>query len=114
METNIIAGIFSDAFWYVAPIIITITTTVTGYLNQWLKIDQNWLKQLVSWLVASLCSVASWVFGFISFGNPTWIGIVALCVVTGLSSNGFYDISAIKTFIGKITGRSRNSIEINV
>ena len=109
METNIIAGIFSEAFWYVAPIIITITTTLTGFLNQWFKIDQNWLKQVLSWAVASVFSVASWLLGLISFGNPTWLGVVALCIVTGLSSNGFYDINVIKSFVGKITGRSKIS-----
>lgn len=109
METNIIAGIFSETFWYVAPIIITVTTTLTGFLNQWFKIDQNWLKQVLSWAVAAVFSVASWLLGLISFGNPTWLGVVALCIVTGLSSNGFYDISVIKSFVGKITGRSKIS-----
>ena len=108
METNLI-GIFSDTFWYVAPIIVAVTTSVTGFLNQWFKVEQNWLKQVMSWGVASVLSVVSWLLGLITFGTPTWVGVVALCVVTGLSSNGFYDISVIKSFVGKITGRNKVS-----
>lgn len=96
-----IIGIFSEAFWYIAPLIVTLTTSVTGILNQWFDIEQNWLKQVISWGVASVFSVLAGLLGFISFGQPTWVGIVALCVVTGLSSNGFYDISTIKNFVGK-------------
>jgi hypothetical protein len=104
METNLI-GIFSDTFWYVAPIIVALTTSVTGFLNQWFKLEQNWAKQLVSWAVASVFSVASWALHLITFGTPVWAGVVALCVVTGLSSNGFYDIDVIKRFVNKFTGK---------
>jgi hypothetical protein len=50
-------------------------------------------------VVASGLSVGSWALNIIAFGNPVWLGIVALCIVVGLSSNGFYDIPTIKNFI---------------
>ena len=99
METINVVGIFSDSFWYIAPILVTLTTTVTGFLNQLFKVQNSAVKQILSWVVASLLSIAAWALNLIAFGNPTWLGVVALCVVTGLSRNGFYDIKTIKNFI---------------
>lgn len=94
-----ISGIFSTEFWYIAPILVTITTTIAGVINQAIKINQGWIKQIVSWIIASGLSVGAWALKMIAFGNPVWLGIVCLCVVVGLSSNGFYDIPTIKNFI---------------
>lgn len=99
MEIVNVSGIFSDAFWYVAPVIVTVTTAVAGFLNQVFKVQNNTVKQVIAWAVASVLSVLSWLVGLISFGTPVWVGVVALCVATGLSSNGFYDISVIKKFV---------------
>lgn len=96
---EVINGIFSESFWYVAPIIITLTTALSGVFNQSMNIKKPTVKQLVSWAFASVLSCGAWAFDFISFGEPTWLGVVCLCVVTGLSSNGFYDIAIIKNFI---------------
>ena len=96
MEIVNVSGIFSDAFWYVAVII---TTAVTGLLNQVFKVQNKIVKQVIAWTVASVLSVLSWLVGLISFNEPVWVGVVALCVATGLSSNGFYDISVIKKFV---------------
>lgn len=97
MET--IVGIFSESFWYVAPILVTLTTTLAGLINQGLNVKQGWLKQLISWILGSGFSVGAWALKFITFGNPVWLGVVCLCVVVGLSSNGFYDIPTIKNWI---------------
>jgi hypothetical protein len=35
----------------------------------------------------------------ITFGDPVWLGVVALAIVVGLSSNGLYDIPTIKNWI---------------
>ena len=97
-EINVV-GIFSDTFWYIAPIIVTITTTITGFLNQLFNVEKNGVKQAIAWGTAAVLSVVSWAIGAITFGQPVWVGILALCVVTGLSSNGFYDIEVIKKTI---------------
>lgn len=99
MEAINVIGIFSDAFWYVAPTIVTITTAVAGFFNQIFNVQSNTVKQVIAWALAAVLSVASWAIGAISFGQPVWVGVVALAVVTGLSSNGFYDIEVIKKFI---------------
>lgn len=97
MET--IFGIFSMEFWYVAPILVALTTSLTGVINQGLNIKQAWLKQLISWVIGSGLSVGAWALKILVFGNPIWLGILCLCVVVGLASNGFYDIPTIKKFI---------------
>ena len=99
METINVVGIFSDAFWYIAPLIVTLTTAIAGFINQQFKIQNDTVKQVIAWALSSLLSVASWLLKFIAFGSPVWVGVVALCIVTGLSSNGFYDIKVIKKFI---------------
>jgi hypothetical protein len=97
MET--IIGIFSESFWYVAPILVAMTTALAGLINQGFKVNKAWLKQLISWLLGAGLSVGAWALKLISFGNPVWLGVVCLCGVVGLASNGFYDIPTIKNWI---------------
>lgn len=97
MET--ILGIFSESFWWVAPILVTLTTGLTGLINQGFKIQHGWLKQLISWVLGAGLSVGAWALKVITFGNPVWLGVVCLCVVVGLASNGIYDISVIRNWI---------------
>ena len=96
---EIIVGIFSTSFWYIAPILVSLTTALSGVINQGLNVNNAWVKQLISWLVGSGLSVGAWALKLLAFGNPVWLGVVCLCVVVGLASNGFYDIPTIKNFI---------------
>jgi hypothetical protein len=97
METLI--GIFSTSFWYIAPILVTLTTGLSGLINQGFKIEKAWLKQLISWILGAGFSVGAWALKVVTFGTPVWLGVVCLCIVVGLSSNGFYDIPTIKNWI---------------
>ena len=97
METMV--GIFSESFWYIAPILVTLTTGLSGLINQSIKIDKGWIKQIISWVIGACFSVGAWGLKVITFGNPVWLGVVCLCVVVGLASNGFYDIPTIKNWI---------------
>ena len=100
-----ITGIFSEAFWYVAPILVTLTTTLAGLLNQGVvekfvpEQHRGWLKQLIAWVIGAGLSVGAWGLKVITFGDPVWLGVVALCAVVGLSSNGVYDIAFIRKWI---------------
>ena len=100
-------GIFSEAFWYIAPILMTITTFLAGLFNQGVvekfvpEKHRGWLKQLVSWVIGAGLSVGAWGLKVISFGEPVWVEVIALCVVVGLSSNGVYDIKFMKNWISK-------------
>jgi len=101
---EIIQGIFSEAFWYVAPILMALTTTITGLINQGIATvweEPAWLKQLTAWLIGAGLSVAAWAIKVIEFGDPVWLGVVCLCFVVGLSSNGVYDIPVIRNWIDK-------------
>lgn len=97
MET--LVGIFSTSFWYVAPILVTLTTGLTGIINQGFKIQQTWLKQLISWVVGAAFSVGAWAVNMMTFGTPVWLAVTCLALVVGLASNGIYDITVIKNFI---------------
>ena len=97
MET--LSGIFSTSFWYIAPILVTLTTGLSGLINQGFKIEKAWLKQLISWVLGAGFSVGAWALKVVTFGTPVWLGVVCLCIVVGLSSNGFYDIPTIKNWI---------------
>ena len=102
-----IIGIFSEAFWYIAPILVTMTTFLAGLFNQGVvekfvpEQHRGWLKQLVAWVFGAGLSVAAWGLKVIAFGNPVWLGVIALCVVVGLASNGVYDIPFMRSWIEK-------------
>ena len=96
-----ITGIFSESFWYLAPILASLTVTITGAINGKFNITKGIWPQVVSWVVGSILAVGAWLLGFVSLGEPTWLSIIALCACIGLSSNGVYDIPAIKNLIDK-------------
>lgn len=96
---EIITGIFSESFWWVAPILASLTVALSGVINNLFKITKAIWRQVVAWVVGSALSVAAWALQLIVFGDPVWLSIVCLCVVVGLSSNGIYDIPAIKNFV---------------
>lgn len=102
-----ITGIFSEAFWYIAPILVTMTTFIAGLINQGL-VDKfvpskhhAWLKQLIAWIIGAGLSCAAWGLKVIAFGNQVWLGVICLCVVVGLASNGVYDIPFMRSWIEK-------------
>ena len=102
-----ITGIFSEAYWYIATILVTMTTFIAGLINQGL-VDKfvpskhhAWLKQLIAWVIGAGLSCAAWGLKVIAFGNPVWLGVICLCVVVGLASNGVYDIPFMRGWIEK-------------
>lgn len=105
---EMIIGIFSESFWYVAPVLVTLTTAIAGLINQGCKVSKAWLKQLISWTIGSGLSVGAWALKLITFGNPVWLGVVCLCIVVGLSSNGIYDIPTIKNWINSWFAKKSN------
>lgn len=114
---EIINGIFSESFWYIAPLLMTANVSLTGVINGLFKIVNGMWPQIVSWVVGSILAVIAWALKLVEFGQPVWLGVVALAIVTGLSSNGIYDIPAIKAFVDKWFNRigvkiKRKEIEI--
>jgi hypothetical protein len=104
-----INGIFSESFWYVAPILVTMTTLIAGLINQAFKITKGIWPQVVAWVVGIGLSVSAWAIKLITFGDPVWLGVVCLSIVTGLASNGVYDIPTIKSWIDSWFVKKSNS-----
>lgn len=96
--------IFTEMFWYIATALVPIVITISECLIKWFMINGTVLKiisgkQLTSWLVAILMSVCVYLFGFLKIEEPIYVGMIALSVVVGLSSNGIYDIKVIKQWV---------------
>lgn len=98
---EIIKGIFSEAFWYIAPILMAATVALAGIINGAFKITKGMWPQIVAWVVGAALSAVAWLLKLVEFGDPVWLGVVMLAVVVGLSSNGVYDIPTIKAFVDK-------------
>ncbi len=94
--------LFTTEFWYFAPILSTITVMIAGAINGKFKITEGIWPQIVAWVTGSVLTVGGWFLGLIPLGEPTWLAIVCLCGVVGLSSNGIYDIPFIKSIIDKL------------
>ena len=102
---EIIKGIFSEAFWYIAPLLMAATVAIAGVINGAFKITKGMWPQIVAWAVGAALSVCAWALKLIEFGDQVWLGVVMLAVVVGLSSNGVYDIPTIKAFVDRWFGR---------
>ena len=93
--------LFTTDFWYMASSLSAVTVFIAGLINSKFNIVNGFWPQLVAWITGSVLSVAAWFFGLVSVGEPTWVAVIVLCGVVGLSSNGIYDIPTIKNFIDK-------------
>ena len=95
--------LFTDAFWYYAPILAALTVTIAGAINGKFNITQGFWPQLVAWITGSVLTVGGYFIGLITcIGEPVWLALVCLCAVVGLSSNGIYDIPFIKSIVDKL------------
>ena len=93
--------LFTTDFWYMASSLSAVTVFIAGLINGKFNIVNGIWPQLVSWITGSVLSVGAWFFGLVAVGEPTWVAVIVLCGVVGLSSNGIYDIPTIKNFIDK-------------
>ena len=97
----ITSTLFTTEFWYYAPILSMLTVTIAGAINGKFNITNGFWPQLVAWITGAVLTVGGWFLGLIPLGQPTWLAVVCLCAVVGLSSNGIYDIPFIKSIIDK-------------
>lgn len=98
--------LFTTGFWYAATTLSTATVFLAGAINGKFKISGFW-SQLVAWVIGALLSVGAWYFNIITLGEPTWLALVCLSAVVGLSSNGIYDIPFMKELVEKLTGEKK-------
>ena len=93
--------LFTTDFWYMASSLSAVTVFIAGLINGKFNIVNGFWPQLVAWITGSVLSVGAWFFELVAVGEPTWVAVIVLCGVVGLSSNGIYDIPTIKNFIDK-------------
>lgn len=94
-----ITGIFSENYWWIAPILVSGCTSITGVINQAFNIQVKWVKRLISWIIAGILAFLAYYVNAIQFGYPQWIGVVSLGVTVGVAANGIYTIDFIKKWI---------------
>ena len=96
----VITTLISQLFIAV-PSIIVGTQALTSTINGLFKIDQGWVRHLISWVVAVLIALGFVLTGGLSFGLPyVWAEYVAGGVaglLAGGAANGFYDWDAVKS-----------------
>lgn len=95
--------LFSSDFWYMASSLSAITVFLAGAINGRFALKGFW-PQLVAWIVGAALSVGAWGLNLVTIGEPVWLGVITLCGVVGLSSNGIYDIPFMKSLIEKLFG----------
>ena len=83
------------------PSIIVGTQALTSTINGLFKINKDWARHLISWLVAVAIALGFVATGGLTFGLPyVWAeyvtgGVAGL--LAGGAANGFYDWDAIKS-----------------
>ena len=94
--------LFTTDFWYYAPILSSATVALAGAINGKFNITKGFWPQVVAWTTGCVLTILGWFLGLVPLGEPTWLAIVCLCAVVGLSSNGIYDIPFIKSIIDRM------------
>jgi len=91
---------FNDNFWAAVSLVSLITVPVTSAINIKFNLKKIW-KQITSWGVSLILTVAVYFLGMISIGEPVWLALLLTGIGAGLSANGIYDIPTIRTNITK-------------
>lgn len=99
--------IFNDLFFYTVSILALIVPFLVQSVNKAIVIKENWVKQLISWVLAIALTLGFYFGKLLYFaennGDQHSIWMVVFCgLFVGLISNGIYDIPAIKAFLDKI------------
>jgi hypothetical protein len=89
--------------WFVSfGAVALLTAFLTAFLNGLFKVEKNFAKQLMAWLVAIVLVVGS---DLLNFGYakdyPTLFAVINGFAV-GLASNGVFDVPALKSILGTI------------
>lgn len=89
----------TESAWYVAVMLMSIAMFLTGAIIGVCKIKNGWPRRIISWIVPIILSMAAYFIGLYQVTEPVWLGIVTMCIVVALASNGLFEIPAMKAFI---------------
>lgn len=89
--------------------IAALNVFVVDFIINTFKIEKSWIKQLVSWIIPIAVSVVGFVFSlgmFQQFGDVSdwrgWVYTVLIGLGMGLSSNGIFDFSMMKSLLNTL------------
>ena len=102
MET--IAYFFSEKFWATWVAIVAMVLMITAAINNKLNVKKPW-NQIIAWGVSAILTVGCYFLGLIHVAEPEWLSLIAVSLVSGLASNGVYDIPTIKSFVNNLFGK---------
>lgn len=97
---EVLTNLFTDSFWYTASFIAVITVALTSTINAKLNPNKVW-KQVISWVISVALTVGAYFLDIVNVSEPTWLSLVCIGLVVGLTSNGLYDIPFIKSVMNK-------------
>jgi hypothetical protein len=102
----VINGLFTEAFWYVTPILAAVVIPIAGAINQKFNITGDMIKNVISWrqivamLVSLVITLGAYFIGWTpDLGEPTWLSLVCQFGVVTASAGWGYDIKVIKNWI---------------
>jgi hypothetical protein len=90
-----------ESMWYIIPILASITMAATQALKTKFSMNSVW-TQVTSWVISIVLSVGGWYLGIAPVGEPVWVSLIALGLMTGLISNGLFDLKTIREWIEKL------------
>lgn len=99
---EMVGFMLSEYFWSIVTGLVALTMGVTGIIGNGLKLEGE-AKQVVSWGVSVLLTVATYLSGLFTVVPPAWISLFLIGLMVGLVSNGVYDVPTIKSFINSLT-----------
>lgn len=90
-------------YWTLFAAIVAVASAASAALIKLFGITTNWVKQVISWVVAIALAFLAYAIGMLpAMAEPAWLYVLIQGVCIGLVSNGIYDIPAIKKLYERI------------
>lgn len=96
MET--LVSFFNENLWLAVYLVAMLTVPITSALNIKLNVETKW-KQIVSWITSFVLTGILYFTNVFSDLGSWYIVIPVVGLISGLSSNGIYDIPTIKKYV---------------
>ena len=93
-----------SSFFVTLAALIPLVTFLSAWVTQHVLGHEakGWMKQIASWLVALILSMAGWWLKLGVFDGLIWWHALVFGAGVGLAANGFFDIKLIQTMLGVI------------
>lgn len=98
-----------DTIWDLLADAENVLVAIAGYvgavvflsapLNKLLKIEGNWPKRIVSWIIAGILTTIANVANLFLLADASALQTAAYAIGIGLVANGFFTIPQVRTFL---------------